>query len=286
MNREAPVVGDAIRHIRNELAGIYPAGEIRGFTELIFEHLFKYSKTDLLIHNDTKLSNSAFFQIEDFVRQLKHHKPVQYILGEAWFYGLKLEVNPRVLIPRQETEELVRWIIEDTGSSSVKILDIGTGSGCIAIALDLNLPLSDVEAFDKSAGAVEVASGNAARTGASVSCYCDDILNPVVVNTAIYDIIVSNPPYVTVSERLLMDRNVLCYEPVEALFVPDSQALIYYEAIAGFGRESLKEGGRLYLEINEAKHGEVLQLLKRHLYRNIELKKDINGKYRMVKAVI
>ncbi len=286
MNPEQPDVGYAIRFIYDELAGLYPAREVRGFTEIIFEHLLKYSKTDLLIRNDTKLSNSSFFQIKEIVVQLRRHKPIQYILGEAWFYGLKLEVTPDVLIPRQETEELVKWVIDEVQCGPVKVLDVGTGSGCIAIALALNLPLSEVTAIDVSAGALAVAAKNAHKAGTDIRFIREDIFTPVIVNSDKYDIIVSNPPYVTESEKLLIDSNVLHYEPVEALFVPDSRPLVYYEAIAELAGKCLAENGRLYLEINEGKYTEVEELLRRHMFREIEIRKDINGKYRMARAMV
>ncbi len=284
MNLEQPDVEYAIRFINDELAGLYPAREIRGFTELIFEHLLNYSKTDLLIRNDTKLSNSAFLQIEKIVGQLLKHKPIQYILGEAWFYGLKLEVSPDVLIPRQETEELVKWIIDDTGSGPVKVLDIGTGSGCIAIGLSLNLPFPEVTAIDISDGALDVAAKNAERLGADIGFIKEDIFAPAIVNSAKYDIIVSNPPYVTESEKMLIDSNVLHYEPVEALFVPDNRPLVYYEAILALAAKCLTSEGRLYLEINEGKFNEIAELLRRYMFGKIEIRKDLNGKYRMVRA--
>lgn len=285
MNPEHPDVEFAIRFIQNELAGLYPAREVRGFTEIIFGHLLNYSKTDLLIRNDTKLSNSAFLQIEKIVGQLLKHKPIQYILGEAWFYGLRLEVTPDVLIPRQETEELVKWVIEDAGVGPLTVLDIGTGSGCIAIALALNLPFSEVTAIDISAGALAVAIRNAKSAGTDIRFIKEDIFIPAIVNSNKYDIIVSNPPYVTESEKMLIDKNVLHYEPVEALFVTDSRPLVYYEAIAELAGKCLAENGRLYLEINEGKYTEVEELLRRHMFREIEIRKDINGKYRMARAI-
>ena len=284
MVQETPAVQDAIALIRNELKDQYPPGEIRGFTELIFEHLLNYTKTDILINNNTKLSNSAFFQIKEFINQLRSFKPIQYILGEAWFFDLKLEVSPDVLIPRQETEELVKWVIDATGSNSVKVLDIGTGSGCIGIALALNLPLSEIVATDISEKAISLAERNAQLCGADIKFILEDIFTPVIVKSGKYDIIVSNPPYVTESEKLLTAKNVLHYEPVAALFVPDHQALIYYEAIIALAREVLNPGGRLFFEINESKSAEIEQLLKRHMFSNVELKRDINGKYRMARA--
>lgn len=286
MDHKFPVVYDAINLIKKELKDQYPVREIQGFTELIFEHLLNFSKTDILLHYDTKLSNSEVFQIKEIIKQLQSYKPVQYILGKACFYGLTLEVSPDVLIPRQETEELVKWVIDDTGTDSLKILDIGTGSGCIAIALALNLPFSSIMATDISEKAIYQAEKNARDAGADVKFFDEDIFAPVFVKSGKYDIIVSNPPYVTESEKQLIEKNVLNYEPLSALFVPYNQPLIYYEAITALGKEVLNPKGKLFFEINENKAEEIEWLLKRHMFTNVELRKDINGKYRIAKAVL
>jgi release factor glutamine methyltransferase len=286
MDKESPVVHDALKIIRDGLSPNYPPGEIQGITYLIFENLLNYSKTDILLNRNTKLSDSAFLKIKEIIGQLKKNKPIQYILGEAWFYDLKLEVTPDTLIPRQETEELVRWVIDDTGSKTQSLLDIGTGCGCIAIALALNLPYTKVQAIDISEKAIQLARKNAQRTGADVEFIVDDIFSPLFVKSEKYDILVSNPPYVTETEKLLINKNVLHFEPMAALFVPDNQALIFYEAITALAREVLNPGGRLFLEINENKADEIEQLLVRSMFSGIEIRKDINGKFRMAKAVL
>jgi release factor glutamine methyltransferase len=280
-----PIVNDVIKELRNELSQKYPPREIQAMTGLIFEHVLNYSKTDILLNHNTKISNSAYYQIKQIINQLVKDKPIQYILGEAWFYDLKLEVSPNVLIPRQETEELVKWIIDDAGIQPLEILDIGTGSGCIAIALAMNLPGSKVLATDISERAVRLAEKNAYRNGAVVKFVVEDIFKPAFVKSGKYDIIVSNPPYVTETEKLFTDKNVLLYEPVEALFVPDKHALIYYEAIVSLARDVLVGGGRLFFEINENKPAEIEQLLIRNFFTAIEIRKDINGKFRIVRAV-
>jgi release factor glutamine methyltransferase len=286
MDHESSTVGGASSMIGNELKQHYPAREIQAFTELIFEHLLGFTKTDILLNKDTKLSNSLIFQIKEIINQLLFHKPIQYILGEAWFYGIKLRVTPDVLIPRQETEELVKWIIDDTKIFPVKLADIGTGSGCIAVALALNLPLSRVTASDISEKAVEIASLNARNAGAEVRFIVEDIFKPDVLGSEKFDILVSNPPYVTESEKRLMDNNVLHFEPFQALFVPDMHALKYYEAIASLAIEILNPGGKLFFEINESKAGQIEELLIRHMFSEIELKKDINGKFRMARGTM
>jgi len=286
MVKKPVVVNEAIAFIRNALKDEYPLREIRSFTELIFEHILNYTKTDILLNDDTKLSNSSFFQIQEIINQLLNHKPIQYILGKAWFFDLEFDVSPDVLIPRQETEELVKWVIDNAGSKPFRIIDIGTGSGCIAIALSLNLPLSEISATDISEKAISLAAKNAKKSGASVKFIVEDIFAPVIVKSGKYDIIVSNPPYLTESEKKLTGKNVLHYEPLSALFVPDNQAMIYYDAIAAIAREVLNPGGNLFFEINERKYAETEQLLKRHLFSAIEIRRDINGKYRMAKAVL
>jgi len=286
MNQDPPVIHDALKLIRNELKQIYPPREIQGISELIFEKLLNYTKTDILLNSTTKISNFTYLQIKQIIDQLLHNKPIQYILGEAWFYDIKLEVSPDVLIPRQETEELVRWIVEHAENQPFSVLDIGTGSGCIAIALALNMPASKVQAMDISDKAIQLAIKNAKKHDAEVEFFVDDIFEPLFVKSGKYDILVSNPPYVTESEKLLIEKNVLHYEPVDALFVPDKDALKYYKAIAATAREVLNPGGRIFLEINENKAEEILELLIRYMFKNIEIKKDINGKYRMVKAVL
>jgi release factor glutamine methyltransferase len=286
MDQENLTVRHVSSRIRSDLGQLYPAEEIQAITELIFENLLEYSKTDLLLNRDTKLPNSALSQINEIVNQLQLQKPIQYILGEAWFYGIKLRVTPDVLIPRQETEELVKWILDDVKGFPSKILDIGTGSGCIAIALALNIPLSQITATDISEKAVTIARENAAEAVADIDFIVEDIFNPGIVKSQKFDIIVSNPPYVTESEKRLIEKNVLHFEPVEALFVPDMQALKYYFAIASLGREILRPGGKIYFEINENKAAQLEELLAGLLYTDIEIKKDINGKCRMARAIL
>lgn len=271
--------------IREELKDLYPAGEIEAFTGIILEETLGYSATAILLNLHTIVDENSICRIKTITRQLKSFKPIQYILGKAWFYGLELEVSPDVLIPRQETEELVKWVVDDSENKPVSILDIGTGSGCIAIALALNLPLTEVTAVDISERAIVTAQRNAEKNGAEIRFIVEDIFNPFFVKSGKYDIIVSNPPYVTESEKLLIEKNVLHYEPVSALFVPDNNALIYYEKIASLAREILKPKGRLFLEINENKPEETEQLLKRYMFSDIQLRRDIHGKYRMAKAL-
>jgi release factor glutamine methyltransferase len=271
--------------IRDSLSSYYDKNEIEGLIIVLFNTLFGYSRVDIINNHHITLTETEKDRISNIVNRLKNFEPIQYILGETEFYGLKLKVRPGVLIPRGETEELVQQIISDKFFSSPTILDIGTGSGCIAIALKINLPTANVVAFDVSEEALEVARENAALNQVEVSFFQYDILKPhsfVEENT--WNIIVSNPPYITNNEKKLMANNVLEHEPHLALFVPDSDPLLFYRAIANFGRTHLTDNGLIYFEINEAFGRETSQLLADHGYTNIKLIKDIHGKDRMISA--
>ncbi len=269
--------------IRESLQEIYPEREINSLIHLIYEKKVNLKKTDLLLNEDQLLDQKSTKNIVEIIHQLKKNIPIQYILGETTFYDLELNINPSVLIPRQETEELVDWIIENHSNTTPTILDIGTGSGCIAVALAKNLPGSEVDALDVDKQTLKTATRNARKNKTHINPVHCDILkeNPVLQH---YHIIVSNPPYVLNSEKKFINNNVLEHEPEKALFVDDSKALVFYERIAGLAWEHLYTGGNLYFEINEQKGEEVKTLLKNTGYTNIELKKDINGKDRMIKA--
>ncbi len=219
-----------------------------------------------------------FFEITE---QLKAHQPIQYILGETVFAGLRIGLNPSTLIPRPETEELVYWIRE-TAPSSARILDIGTGSGCIALALAHFLPQASITGLDIATEAVEQAQRNALYNQLHADFIQADIFRFDTPEQ--YNIIVSNPPYVREQEKAQMQKRVLDYEPHRALFVPDKQPFLFYEQIAAFGETHLNPGGSLYFEINEAFGSEMIQLLENHHYRNILLKKDFYGKDRFIKG--
>lgn len=273
-----------IQYIKNELANTYPETEIQGFIRIIFESLLNLTYTDILLQKDRKLDVSDFKQIKDIIARLKSHEPIQYILGETEFYELALKVNPAVLIPRPETEELVHWIINSELKSDAQILDIGTGSGCISLALKKNRNAAQVFAVDISEGAIETAKGNAKHNGLEVDFFQADILNWKNYNWPNYDVIVSNPPYVRTCEKLQMEDNVLEYEPDGALFVEDDNPLIFYLTIAEFAQVYLEENAYLFFEINEYLGVEMKTLLKGLGYRNIELRKDINDRDRMIKC--
>jgi len=272
-----------IAFVKKELEGIYSKEEIESFIFLIFEKLKGYSRTQFLLAKDEKLSKEELSEIEKIVARLKNHEPIQYILGTTEFYGLPFYTVPEVLIPRPETEELVQWIIQENKSSKPSILDIGTGTGCIAISLQKNIPQSTVLACDISPVCLETAKRNSELNSAEVSVIPYDILNNVPdFSFPELDIIVSNPPYIRETEKTFMEKNVLDHEPELALFVPDEQPLIFYQRIADFSKIHLKNKGRLYFEINEAFGSECFTMLQQKGFSEVILKKDIHGKDRMI----
>ncbi len=273
-----------IQYIKNELANTYPESEIKGFIRIIFESLLNLTYTDILLQKDRKVDVSDLEQIKKIIARLKLHEPIQYILGETEFYDLALKVNPSVLIPRPETEELVHWIINSEIKSDARILDIGTGSGCIPLALKKNRSEMHVFAVDISEGAVDTAKANAEYNGLEVDFFQTDILSWKNYSWPKYDIIVSNPPYVRNSEKMQMENNVLEHEPDGALFVEDDNPLIFYLTIAEFAQVYLEENAFLFFEINEYLGEEMRTLLKGLGYRNIELRKDVNGRDRMMRC--
>ncbi len=273
-----------IQYIKNELNQFYPANEIRGFVRLIMEKVYGLSYTDMLVSRDLDLKDTGHREIEKIVARLKKHEPVQYILGETEFFGLKLKVAPGVLIPRPETEELVQWIGESEINSSAKILDIGTGSGCIALAIKTVFHGAFVTGLDISETALSIARENAGFNKLDCTFFQADILRWKERSWPHYDVVVSNPPYVRESEKRMMEKNVLDHEPVGALFVPDHDSLIYYRHIAAFARKNLCSGGWLFFEINEFLGKEMKELLAGFDFRQVEIRKDINGRDRMLRC--
>jgi release factor glutamine methyltransferase len=267
-----------------ELAGLYPSNEIDGFKRIIFETVCGWDFTEQVIKKHEIISATEFEKIEAILLRLKNAEPIQYILGETEFYGLKLKVNPSVLIPRPETEELVEWVLHSNLPKNYRILDIGTGSGCIAMAIKNQLKETKVSGMDISEKALETARQNALENGLEVDFFQDDILNPKNLQEGMYDVIVSNPPYIRESEKPLMHSNVLNFEPENALFVPDEDPLVFYRAIAEFAKKYLSENGSLFFEINESLNTEMVDLLTGFGFSDIEIRKDINGKNRMVRC--
>lgn len=266
-----------------ELKDTYGSEEIRSICRLIFTDVFHYTNIDIHLKKYENLPESFTGKFHRIITRLKQGEPIQYIIGTTEFAGLTLEVNPFTLIPRPETEELVLWIREYARPHD-RILDIGTGSGCIAIALSHALPEADITGTDISAGALHTAASNAGRNGVKVRFLQADIFDETAEKPYPYDIIVSNPPYVRQSEKQDMEARVLNFEPASALFVPDEDPLIYYRRIAEIGQQQLREDGLLFFEINEAFGKEITSLLKYSGYKDIQVKKDIFGKDRFAKG--
>ncbi|MBN1822434.1 MAG: peptide chain release factor N(5)-glutamine methyltransferase [Prolixibacteraceae bacterium] len=272
-----------IGFIKKELKGIYPETEVQGFIRLIMEKVAGMNYTDLALKKFDSLEESEIIEIEKIVSRLKKYEPIQYILGETEFYGLKFKVGPSVLIPRPETEGLVDWVLKSGLNMNISILDVGTGSGCIAVSLKKMRNDFLISGIDISEKAIEVAKENAKLNEVELNFLVDDILNPGKIREKFFDVIISNPPYVREREKSRMDENVLNYEPETALFVPDSDFLKFHRAVTSFASLNLKNGGTLFFEINEVLGKEVADLLEKD-YEQVEIRKDINGKFRMVKA--
>ena len=267
-----------------ELTPIFDEGEAESFFYLILEDKQQLRRIDLALHPDLTFSDNEIKVWNSILEQLKQEIPVQYLLGKTSFYGLDFEVNADVLIPRPETEELVDWIIKSIrilqNSKSLKILDIGTGSGCIAISLAKNIPNAEVFAIDVSEKALATAQKNAAINKVEVTFIHKNILETADLEQQ-FDIIVSNPPYVRNLEKQEIKKNVLDNEPHLALFVEDNDALIFYRKIAELAQKNLSENGQLFFEINQYLGKEMIDLLEKMNFKNIELRKDIYGNDRM-----
>lgn len=276
-------IKEAINLIRISLQNLYPEAEIQTFIWFIFEKYFQIEKVKLHVIQDKTISNEEWVLIEEIISRLQKYEPIQYILEEAFFYDTVFYVNSNVLIPRPETEELVHWIISDFPNFNGNLIDLGTGSGCIPISLKKKLPKADVYAIDIAEEALQVAIRNAKENLLNIHFKQMDLLENQELEVK-FDIIVSNPPYIRESEKKLMQENVLAYEPHSALFVPDNKALVFYDAIASFALNNLKEDGYLYLEINEALSYETAVLLESRNFVEIEIRKDIHSKNRMIKA--
>lgn len=280
-------VRDIIAFFRLELHGLYEENEIDRFIEICFEEYTGFSRADLLTRQEATVNESDLLKFNFAVKDLKRGRPVQYITGKAWFFDMTLSVNESVLIPRPETEELVQWITDDykDSVSSVSMLDIGTGSGCIPLALKRKMPRHHVYALDVSAEALAVARQNADKYRADIHFIRMDVTDDTAWGKIpACSVMVSNPPYITEKEKTGMHPNVVDYEPHLALFVPDDDALVFYRVIARLAKEKLKAGGHLYFEINEALGLDVCILLQKEGFSDVRLKQDISGKDRMVRA--
>lgn len=274
---------EAIEQLRNGLAGVAEPQELQAMIRIICEDIFNYDPVDVALRQESELPEFAQERITDLIARMRRHEPLQYIIGWARFHGHKFKVTPTVLIPRPETEQLVDLIVNENTASDLRVLDMGTGSGCIAISLARALKFASVDALDVSRDALAVARENAAALKVKVRFFESDMLLPQPAAT--YDIIVSNPPYICWSERESMDRNVKDYEPGQALFVPDNDPLMFYKAIAPYALQSLEKGGRLYLEINQRFGNEVKRLLEDYGFEDVRIIPDSFGKARFAAAV-
>ena len=286
-------IDEARKEITESIGNIYEPGEANNIAELLIESITKLSRSERIIRRGDSLPISQKDLLYSSIRRLQEHEPIQYVINEAWFAGMRFYVDRNVLIPRPETEELVEWIVKEVKgkndaqahpSGKVKILDVGTGSGCIAISLK-KLSVTEVWACDISDEALNVARINADALNATIDFIPLNFLDadqrkqlPAI------DIIVSNPPYIPRNEKTEMKRNVVGYEPSTALFVPDDDPLTFYKAIADFGREKLNKGGNIYVEIHENLGESVNNLFLSKGYQTVYLKKDLQGKDRMIKA--
>ncbi|WP_316811882.1 peptide chain release factor N(5)-glutamine methyltransferase [Pedobacter heparinus] len=278
---------DLEAHFAGALSSSYGREEAHAIFLMAIDHLLGYKRTDYILKKTELLTDRQWLQLKSLLTELQSGKPIQYVLGETVFYGLPFKVNPSVLIPRPETEELVEWVLESTAldaaiSTRLRLIDIGTGSGCIAVSLKKNLPAAEVFALDVSQAALDTAKANALLNGVDVTFISADIRQ--FGSGQKFDVVISNPPYVTLQEKEQMLDHVLDHEPHLALFVSNEDPLIFYEAIADFSWNTLRDMGLLFFEINEYLAKETIELLKAKSFTNIELKKDMQGKDRMIKC--
>lgn len=272
------------RELWRTLEPLYGNGEARAITDYVLDVCFGLSKADILCGAVEEMTAEKTAELNKIFGRLMEGEPVQYVLGRAEFCGRWFDVRPGVLIPRPETEELCAWITADSkASGSPKVLDIGTGSGCIAITLQLDMPESNVTAWDISADALDVARENAQRFGANVNFVKQDALNAKPEGE--WDVIVSNPPYICEKEKKDMAVNVLEHEPHTALFVPDADPLLFYRAITRLAVQTLNKGGRLYFEINPIYADDTCRMMRAEGMTAVELRSDMYGKQRMAKGV-
>jgi len=269
------------KYIISSISNVYEANEAESISYLIFEDVLKRSKTDIILKGADLVTTDETDKISKIIEELKNNKPIQYILGYADFYDLKFAVNEYTLIPRQETEILVNEIIKyNKQFKNIKIIDIGTGTGCIAISLAKNIN-ANVTALDISNEALQIAQNNAKMNNVSLNFLNLNILENNLNSDFLFDVIVSNPPYVTNTEKQFMHENVLNYEPNSALFVDDSNPLLFYKSILQFAEKNLVTGGQIWFEINEKFGTDILELLKKHNFTNIKIIKDLNEKERI-----
>ena len=268
------------------MIGLYPAQEIESFTRLIFESVCGWDFTEQVLNCHNKLNIEESDRIVEIVSRLKKNEPIQYVLEETVFMGLKFSLNTSVLIPRPETEELVNLIIKKHSPFWEKIIDVGTGSGCISITLKNQMPDIRICGVDISLKALDTAGKNAALNKVDIELIEADILNWKELQWKNFDVIVSNPPYVCENEKNLMQKNVLDYEPESALFVPDNDPLKFYRAISDFACKYLHKRGKLFFEINERFGNTIREMLEKRGFTEIEILTDLSGKERFIVATL
>ena len=278
------ILKEAIEQLKHGLEGLADPREVQAMIRIIAEDVLNCDPVDVALRPDRELPDFAPQRIADIIARLRRHEPLQYIVGHARFHGHSFKVTPAVLIPRPETEQLVDLIIDENPRDDLRVLDMGTGSGCIAISLARALKFAQVDALDVSRDALAVARDNAAALKVKVRLFESDMLSPQPV--ARYDIIVSNPPYICWSECETMERNVKDYEPGQALFVPDNDPLMFYKAIAPYAAQSLERGGKLYLEINHRFADEMKRLLEDSGFDEVRIVEDSFGKKRFAAALM
>ena len=274
---------EALEQLKSGLAGVAEPQEVQAMIRVICEDVFHYDQVDVALRQESELPDFAPQRIADIIARLRRNEPLQYIVGHALFHGHQFKVTPAVLIPRPETEQLVDLIIDENPASDLRVLDMGTGSGCIAVSLARALKFAQVDALDVSCDALEVARENAAALKTKVRFFESDMLSPQPPGR--YDIIVSNPPYICWNEREAMESNVKDYEPGQALFVPDNDPLLFYKAIVPYAAQSLERGGRLYLEINQRFGNEMKRLLEDNGFDEVRIIEDSFGKTRFATGV-
>lgn len=283
-------IHQATQQLVLQLIPLYEKREAGNIADLVMENITGWKRIDRLVNKLHPLTHVQASLLELYTTQLLRHRPVQYVLGEAWFYGMKLYVNEHVLIPRPETEELVDWAVHDVrnrkGEDNINLIDIGTGSGCIALAMKKELPSAYVYACDVSEDVLQVAGKNASTHELAVTFLLVDVLQQVQSHQLPdVDLIISNPPYIPDADHAAMQLNVLQYEPHLALFVRDDDPLVFYKAIAGYAHTHLCKTGAVYLEIHEGMASRITELFQHCGFQNIENRTDLQGKDRMVKVI-
>lgn len=285
MNYPSNLLSDLKQIFREQLENIYDPIEAENLVNILIEHHLGMTRTLQILKPDYRLSESEILNFHFDMKRLLKSEPIQYVLGETVFYGLKFQVNPGVLIPRPETEEMVHLIIQKNFENK-RVLDIGTGSGCIAIALQKNLKKCFVTGIDISVKALETARKNATENKAMVEFINYDIRETELQKTlGIFDIIVSNPPYVTHQDKKLMNNNVLEWEPSTALFAPEEIPLHFYDKILDFSNNHLSKNGHLFLEINENYGQELKKLIESYSFTQVKIHQDFRGKDRVISAI-